>query len=122
MNKPILRTALLVLCLTGICNSAHASQCRHVDRLIMAKTSAVAWDQASPTTWEEPAIASGNSVRPTTCQDQAQSSSPRSIQPIVPDRSTGPFAWTRVQASFPISKSLIYQKLSQSPDPRPPRS
>ena len=121
MNLLTRRTPLLILfLLIGVCQSTDASQCRHIDRLVLADGNLTTWETSDDPVWEHFRVSS-SSVRASDGHDEASHTGPVGVQPMIGIESTFGVLF---DSSRPFYSPILFQSMivmQCSPDPRPPR-
>ena len=123
MHRPILRLSLLLMCLLAFGQSARASHCRHVDRLVMAQQAPNFWESNTQPAWE-PATADHSATGwSTTCHKPTGSSGQSFVQPIVAVKSTVfEIAPDQTGSSHALLSIYLDSSPEPAPRPRPPRA
>lgn len=121
MNRYIVRPLLLMLCLLAIAQPARASQCRHVDRLVMAQDFPSFGDSNETPAWETTEKPNFGGWT-TTCHKPTGDHSPSAATGMVGGESTAflmavPEVCSRLYFIYPDKPVGT----SPPPDPRPPR-
>lgn len=121
MTRLIVRPLLLMLCLLAIAQPVRASQCRHVDRLVMAQAFPSFGESIETPAWEATDKADAGGWT-TTCHKPSGDHSPSVATGIVGSESTAFLAFV---PELSCSLYYIYPDLTAGisipPDPRPPR-
>jgi hypothetical protein len=120
MNRSTTRTALLMICMMGLCHSVKASQCRHVDRLVVVDSNQSIWETSREPVWELSSESTA-SVRASDCHDEASLNGSVGFHPMIGGKSTPMFKLDREKPIYPRFYNLFVDFIRYSPDPRPPR-
>ena len=121
MNRSTTRTALLLICLMSLCHSVNASQCRHVDRLVVVDSNQSIWETSREPVWEL-SVDFTASVRASDCHDEASLNGSVGFHPMIGGESTALLLIDREKPIYPRFYNLFVDFIQSSPDPRPPRA
>ena len=104
----------------GFCQSANASQCRHVDRLVMADEKLTTWETSNEPVWEL-TTGSNSAVRSSDCHDEAILTGSAGLHPMIWGESTFVLISSHEKPVYPPFIDESFDHLESTLDPRPPR-